>query len=74
MKNGTILDSIASYSCTKGHDIKGDHDRTCLMDGTWSGNETICKAITLCIAQNLLSVPPSQTEVSFSQLLLMLPV
>ena len=52
MKNGTLMDSIASYNCTKGHEIKGDHDRICLMDGTWSGNETHCKAvINSCIAQ-----------------------
>ena len=38
----TFLGSVANYSCDPGYTRIGDEIRTCLRDGTWSGNEPIC--------------------------------
>ena len=35
---GTVLE----VSCTNGFRIEGNTSRTCLSDGTWSGEETMC--------------------------------
>ena len=38
----TFLGSMANYTCDPGYTLMGDAMRTCLRDGTWSGNEPIC--------------------------------
>ena len=36
--NGTV----ANYSCADGYELMGEQNRTCLVDGTWTGAEPIC--------------------------------
>ena len=41
--NGTV----ATYSCADGYEVVGEVDRTCLVDGTWTGAEPNCTGIQL---------------------------
>lgn len=40
---GTTVGSIARYSCLFGFLLAGNPVRTCLNDGTWSGNAPFCR-------------------------------
>ena len=39
---GTTFASIAEYSCNAGFVLIGNQERTCLLDGQWSGSEPTC--------------------------------
>uniref|UniRef100_A0A8C7P2H2 Sushi repeat-containing protein SRPX2 n=1 Tax=Oncorhynchus mykiss TaxID=8022 RepID=A0A8C7P2H2_ONCMY len=39
---GYVVDSSCGYICELGYRIEGDHSRTCLDGGSWSGAESIC--------------------------------
>ena len=34
--------TVATYSCADGYELVGDKNRTCLVDGTWTGVEPQC--------------------------------
>ncbi|XP_014067679.2 sushi repeat-containing protein SRPX2 isoform X2 [Salmo salar] len=40
---GYMVDSRCDYICEPGYRIEGDHSRTCLDRGSWSGAEPICE-------------------------------
>ena len=40
--NGTILGSLASYSCRAGYELEGDAVRVCQPNRSWSNNEPTC--------------------------------
>ena len=42
--NGTILGSIATYTCDPGFNLTGDMERTCQANGDWSGSEPVCQS------------------------------
>ena len=39
--NGTV----ATYSCADGYELVGEENRTCLVDGTWTGAEPHCRSV-----------------------------
>ena len=39
---GTLLGSMASFTCNSGHVLIGNHTRECLYDGTWSDEVPHC--------------------------------
>ncbi|XP_003387839.1 PREDICTED: sushi, von Willebrand factor type A, EGF and pentraxin domain-containing protein 1-like isoform X2 [Amphimedon queenslandica] len=43
---GTTVGSKASYSCDRGFELSGKDSRSCNSDGTWSGTEPVCRAIS----------------------------
>uniref|UniRef100_A0A668A1J3 Sushi repeat-containing protein SRPX2 n=1 Tax=Myripristis murdjan TaxID=586833 RepID=A0A668A1J3_9TELE len=40
--NGFAVDSRCEFTCDPGYRIEGEHSRTCLHGGTWSGVEPVC--------------------------------
>ena len=40
---GTKVGSKAVYSCKRGYQLKGEHERKCQYNGSWSGDEPQCK-------------------------------
>nr|KAG5709237.1 hypothetical protein BaRGS_017989 [Batillaria attramentaria] len=38
--------TVCSYKCKRGYKVTGDKYRTCRDNGTWSGQEAVCKAKT----------------------------
>ena len=40
--NGLSTGSVASINCDKGFDLQGSSSRTCQLNKTWSGSETVC--------------------------------
>lgn len=34
--------SVANYSCNEGYNLEGVETRTCLQDGSWSGDPPVC--------------------------------
>ena len=49
MTNGTIFQSMASYSCDNGYNLVGVQRRTCESNAMWSGAEPECKGIVTFI-------------------------
>ncbi|EDO34703.1 predicted protein, partial [Nematostella vectensis] len=47
--NGQYYGEKCSYTCDQGYDRKGSAERTCQLDGTWTGQPTSCVA-KLCPA------------------------
>ncbi len=39
--------TVATYTCDTGYDIFGRSTRTCQLDTTWSGGDTVCQGIFL---------------------------
>ena len=39
---GSTVGSQAHFSCKEGFIRQGSENRTCLKDGNWRGNETLC--------------------------------
>ena len=37
-----------SFTCNTGYELTGSDTRTCLSDGSWSGDVTMCKKGMLC--------------------------
>ena len=42
LSDGTLFDSVASYSCQDDHVLVGEANRTCTSNGSWSGEEPMC--------------------------------
>ena len=42
MIDGTVVNSMATYTCNKGYTLNGDDTRICLGIGFWSGSEPTC--------------------------------
>jgi len=44
--NTTIytVDTVIKYFCNSGYKLGGDDERTCLENGTWSGEQPSCKS------------------------------
>jgi hypothetical protein len=40
--NGTVLGSLASYSCRAGYELEGDATRVCQPNRSWSNTEPTC--------------------------------
>ena len=47
--NGTA----ATYSCIDGYELVGEENRTCLVDGTWTGTEPLCIGCCLSLVQDM---------------------
>ena len=39
---GIVFNFVATYTCSEGHQLDGDMQRTCLSTGAWSGSEPQC--------------------------------
>ncbi|XP_057706123.1 sushi repeat-containing protein SRPX2 [Corythoichthys intestinalis] len=39
---GFVVDSRCDFTCAPGYRIEGEHSRTCLHGGAWSGSQPIC--------------------------------
>ena len=37
--------TVATYSCADGYELVGEERRTCLVDGTWRGDEPQCVGV-----------------------------
>ena len=35
-------EDICSFTCNTGYELTGSESRTCLSDGSWSGNIAVC--------------------------------
>ena len=42
--DSTTVGEVATYSCLEGHELRGDEQRNCQSDGTWSGDEPFCQS------------------------------
>ena len=42
MIDGTVFNSMATYTCNKGYTLIGEEIRICLGIGFWSGSDPIC--------------------------------
>ena len=42
VSGGTAIGSIAKYQCNECFELKGNNNRTCQEDGTWSGTAPTC--------------------------------
>uniref|UniRef100_A0A8B7TPY5 CUB and sushi domain-containing protein 1-like n=1 Tax=Castor canadensis TaxID=51338 RepID=A0A8B7TPY5_CASCN len=38
--------SLLRFSCEMGHQLRGSAERTCLPDGSWSGVQPVCEAVS----------------------------
>ncbi|XP_056610750.1 sushi, von Willebrand factor type A, EGF and pentraxin domain-containing protein 1 isoform X1 [Triplophysa dalaica] len=55
---------IISYSCLKGFELKGDSNQICQGDGTWSGIQPICAAVSCGpppVVENAVAVSSGET-------------
>ena len=43
LSDGTIMGSVANYSCSAGYAIEGGATRTCQASGSWSGTAPTCE-------------------------------
>jgi len=41
-----ISNGVATYTCATGYSMTGSNQRTCQVDGTWSGSEPTCSIVT----------------------------
>ena len=37
------FEDTCSFTCDTGYDITGSDTRTCQSDGSWSGNDVVCR-------------------------------
>ena len=52
--SGNITNWItATYSCVNGYELVGEENRTCLVDGTWTGTEPLCTGCCLSLVQDM---------------------
>ena len=53
--NGSLLGNMTTYphkvklACNDGFNLRGSRVRQCLSHGNWSGSNTICEGIYLCV-------------------------
>ena len=47
--NDTTLGSLVTYSCIEGYNLIGDGMRTCLDNGSWSGQDPVCQSKCVCL-------------------------
>ena len=40
--NNQSLNSVATYQCNEGLKLSNSSQRTCMIDGQWSGTESSC--------------------------------
>ena len=45
--NGTIFQSVATYTCDNGYNLVGIQNRTCESNAVWSGDEPECKGMVV---------------------------
>ena len=43
--NGTVFQSVATYTCDNGYNLDGFQNRTCESNAMWSGDEPECKGM-----------------------------
>lgn len=43
MEHGTTLGQIAQYKCGLGFNLSGNETLICTANGSWSGEEPVCK-------------------------------
>lgn len=43
--NGTLVGSLAMYSCSMGYNLVGINTRSCQSDGQWSGSAPTCQGV-----------------------------
>ena len=43
--------TVATYSCADGYELVGEENRTCLVDGTWTGAEPQCRSMSSVTVQ-----------------------
>ena len=41
--NVLSYEDICNFTCNTGYQLTGSNTRTCQSDGSWSGNDTMCK-------------------------------
>ena len=46
--NGTIVGSIATYTCDTGYALSGSQSRICGADGNWTSTVPMCKGKPSC--------------------------
>ena len=43
-------EDTCSFTCNTGYELTGSDTRTCQIDGSWSGSETMCRrGVYVCI-------------------------
>ena len=47
--DNTTFASSVIYSCIEGYNIAGDEMRTCLENGSWSGQDPSCLSECMCM-------------------------
>ena len=48
--NGTVMGSLATYSCDAGYAVQGNTTRTCLASGSWSATAPTCEKGCIMLA------------------------
>ena len=43
--------TVATYSCANCYELMGEENRTCLVDGTWTGAEPQCRSMSRVTVQ-----------------------
>ena len=41
--NVTYYEDTCSFTCNTGYELTGSDTRTCQSDGSWSGNDVVCR-------------------------------
>ena len=53
----TEVGDIACYCCCDDYELVGDEERTCQADGSWSGDEPVCRCKFKSWSQHHAAVP-----------------
>ena len=53
LNGGTLLGDVATFSCPEGYNMTGSRSRSCLNDGTWSGEPAQCSCEwSVCVTRD----------------------